>query len=211
MPLSNLLRIFIFTNGDGKTVMSCPVASGVLEDTVGTPLNDFLGKVPFDIIAKTNIAQQIKQTGQFPESAWSAMSKIDYQTTNNAQIGLYRTCVRLFENPSTKEEGVCVLLYKKDTIETQQSPQKTTVETQQPSQETFAQYTGTGVCDVCNRSLGTIKAYIVPNNVFYASRLWRNHFKMVSFGATDADIDRMKMNDKSAGSAVCENCIYMFQ
>jgi uncharacterized membrane protein YhaH (DUF805 family) len=76
--------------------------------------------------------------------------------------------------------------------------------------EIYPLYTGTGVCDVCNRSLSNVKAYIVPNSVFYASPSWRAYFKRVSFGATDADIRRMQTNDRSQGSAVCENCIHMF-
>jgi uncharacterized membrane protein YhaH (DUF805 family) len=77
-------------------------------------------------------------------------------------------------------------------------------------QKSYPLYTGSGVCDVCNRSLGSVKAYIVPNRVFYASPSWRAYFKRVSFGATDADIKRMETNDRSPGSAVCENCIHMF-
>jgi ankyrin repeat protein len=75
----------------------------------------------------------------------------------------------------------------------------------------YQSYTGSGVCDVCNRSLSGVKAYVVPNNVFYNSPKWRAHFKKVSLvGATDADIERMRSIDKSQGSAICENCIHMF-
>jgi uncharacterized membrane protein YhaH (DUF805 family) len=70
-------------------------------------------------------------------------------------------------------------------------------------------YTGTGVCDVCNCSLTGVKAYIVPNSVFYGSPQWRAYFKRIGF-VSDADIERMRINDRSQGSAVCENCIHMF-
>jgi hypothetical protein len=113
MPLSSLVRIFIFTNGDGQTVLSCPVASGTLADTVGAPLNQFLGKAPLDVIARSNTAAQIKQSGQFPDSAWAAMSRIDMDAANKAQMGVYKSVVRTFDNPTTKESGVCVLLYQK--------------------------------------------------------------------------------------------------
>jgi hypothetical protein len=71
-------------------------------------------------------------------------------------------------------------------------------------------YTGSGLCDVCNRSLRGVNAYVVPNSVFYGSPEWRAYFKKVSLGYTDADIERMRMMDTSQGSAVCENCIHMF-
>jgi hypothetical protein len=76
-------------------------------------------------------------------------------------------------------------------------------------------YTGSGICDVCNRSLNGVTAYIVPNNVFYSSQKWRNHYKrfvaqMSGMTPTDADIEQMRRMDKSHGSAVCENCIHMF-
>jgi hypothetical protein len=111
-PQSSLLRIFIFTSGNGKTVLECPVASGTLADTAGAPLNEILGKVPFDIIAGTDIGKQIIQSGQFPDSAWSAMNKIAPDDAAKAQTGLYRATVRPFENPNTRESGACVLLYQ---------------------------------------------------------------------------------------------------
>jgi hypothetical protein len=79
----------------------------------------------------------------------------------------------------------------------------------------FPLYTGSGVCDVCNRPLAGVTAYMVPNSVFYASVVWRTYFKNLHFlgtnRITDADIERMRINDRSPGSAVCENCIHMFQ
>jgi hypothetical protein len=74
----------------------------------------------------------------------------------------------------------------------------------------YPPYSGSGVCDVCNRSLSGVKAYVVPNRVFYNSPKWRARFKSINFMATDADIERMRNLDTSQGSAVCENCIHMF-
>ena len=73
----------------------------------------------------------------------------------------------------------------------------------------FQPYHGTGVCDVCNCSLGSVTAYIVPNSVFYSSRAYRNLLKS-KFGMSDAHIEQMRQQDRSPGSAVCENCIYMY-
>jgi hypothetical protein len=113
MPLSSMKRIFIFTSGDGKTVMNCPVASGTLADTAGAPINRFFGSVPCDIIAKSKVGEQVKQTASFPESAWKAMDNIDFAASSRARMGEYKTVIRTFENPNTGESGVLVLLYQK--------------------------------------------------------------------------------------------------
>ena len=78
------------------------------------------------------------------------------------------------------------------------------------------EYTGNGVCDVCNDSLSGRKAYIVPNDAFYRSPEYREHFKRVNsmFGITGAmaeqQLTHMQLTDTSPGSAVCEKCIHMF-
>jgi hypothetical protein len=113
MPLSSLVRVFIFTDGDGQTVLDCPVAAGTLADTVGAPMSEFVGKVPLDVIARADTAARIKQSGQFPDSAWVAMGQIDVNATSRAQTGIYKSVVRTFDSPGTKESGVCVLLYEK--------------------------------------------------------------------------------------------------
>ena len=113
MPISSLLRIFIFTNGDGKTVLNCPVAMGTLADTAGAPLTEVIGKVPFDIIARSNLASQIILTGQFPAEGWMAMRNIDATATEKAQNGEYRSVVRPVTNPKTGESSCCVLIYQK--------------------------------------------------------------------------------------------------
>lgn len=78
-------------------------------------------------------------------------------------------------------------------------------------------YRGSGVCDVCNRSLSGVNAYIVPNNVFYASPEYRKHyadlnavFLSLSGHSAEQALRYMQLQDHSEGSAVCENCIHMF-
>lgn len=86
---------------------------------------------------------------------------------------------------------------------------------QKPASRSFAPYTGDGVCDVCNGPLSGKQAWIVPNDVFYGSRQYREHLKntlrMMGMPGTDADVERMRMMDNSPGSAVCQNCIHMFK
>ncbi len=81
--------------------------------------------------------------------------------------------------------------------------------------ESYEGYVKGGVCDVCNKSLEGKKAYAVPNDVFYASKDYRDHLKKLQkdlFGLelTDKDIDFRAAQDKSPGSAVCEDCMPMF-
>ena len=116
MPLSSLLRVFIFTNGDGRTVLKCPVAMGTLSDTAGTVPDEIAGKVPVDIIAKSNVATQCEQTGQFPFDAWVAMTNINADITGKAQMGEYKTVIRPVTNPNTGESSCCVLIYKKQEL-----------------------------------------------------------------------------------------------
>lgn len=112
MPLAYLQRIFIFTDGNGQTTLDSPVVVGMLQDTAEAPLKAFLDRVHFDVIARSDVGRKIQQTGQFPESAWAAMSRIDAATTLQAREGRYRSCVRVFEDPRTREEGALVLLYR---------------------------------------------------------------------------------------------------
>ena len=85
------------------------------------------------------------------------------------------------------------------------------------SQRKFSRYTGGGVCDVCNGPLEGKRAYIVPNHTFYTSRKYRNWVNTNGLNAMfgiitpDAEFDRREAMDHSAGSAVCEDCIHLFE
>ena len=79
----------------------------------------------------------------------------------------------------------------------------------------FDAYEGTGICDICYNKLENTKAYLVPNDIFYASKQWRAFAKKTTAAKTgvtpsDQDIDRQRDMDTTDGSAVCENCIGMF-
>jgi len=73
------------------------------------------------------------------------------------------------------------------------------------------------MCDVCNQPLSGKKAWIVPNDVFYASPKYRQQHReqtqMMGMSALQANSapDQMRMIDTSPGSAICENCIDMFR
>ena len=86
-----------------------------------------------------------------------------------------------------------------------------------PAARTFAPYTGGGVCDVCNQPLTSRQAWIVPNDVFYASAQYKQWHRsaMARMGMSpmqaDAALMQMQTMDTSPGSAVCQNCIHMFK
>lgn len=112
-PLDKLLRVFVFTNGSGQEVLSCPVACGTLEDTAGAYLKDILKSAQTDIIARSDIGETLMQSGAFPENAWEKMAEIDPNTAISAKTGAVKTCVRTFHNPNTGEKGAAVLFYNK--------------------------------------------------------------------------------------------------
>ncbi len=140
------------------------------------------------------------------------------------EVGTQRIVSRLetlLKNPFSMgpNEALRALLKKlKEGPAAQAEPKAQKVALDKPAagRDRFKVYTGQGVCDVCNRPLAGVKAWIVPNDVFYASHQYRelqknNLLKLTGVKGTDADIDRMAAQDHSPGSAICENCIHMFE
>ncbi len=83
----------------------------------------------------------------------------------------------------------------------------------------FQRYSGTGVCDVCNKSIGPGDAYLVPVDVFYSSRKykeWLMHGPMSSFfqltrGTIETYMATARARDSTSHSAVCSDDIHMFE
>jgi len=97
---------------------------------------------------------------------------------------------------------------------------KRSISSQRKSGDTgkrFPLFTGSGVCDVCNASLSGRTAYLVPNKVFYNSKKYREQQKnspmaiLMGVPMDDAYFSLMQAQDQSQGSAVCENCIHLFE
>jgi hypothetical protein len=83
----------------------------------------------------------------------------------------------------------------------------------------FEKWNEGGICDVCNGPLEKGKAYKVPVDVFYGSKKYKEWLKtspmmeliiMAGGGGVDEFILRARARDKSAHSAVCQDCIHMF-
>lgn len=85
-----------------------------------------------------------------------------------------------------------------------------------PKEERFPHYAGSGVCDVCNAPIAALEAFQVPVEVFYASRAYRNHLGRNPLiaamgGDVDSHVAHLRAVDHSTHSAVCPNCIHMFE
>jgi uncharacterized membrane protein YhaH (DUF805 family) len=88
-----------------------------------------------------------------------------------------------------------------------------------PSKASFQRYTGSGVCDVCNQSIGPNDAYLVPVSVFYGSRKYKEWLTtgpmsfmiQMSGSNVDAYIANARAMDPTTHSAVCSDCIHMFE
>ena len=82
------------------------------------------------------------------------------------------------------------------------------------SEVSFERFSGSGVCDVCNKGIGDGDAYLVPNDTFYASKKYRERMEQsgMLFGqSVDDFIAVTKSMDQTAHSAVCQDCIYLFK
>ncbi len=78
----------------------------------------------------------------------------------------------------------------------------------------FPVYTGSGNCDVCNSAIHGGDAYQVPTDVFYSSEKYKKQMDALSYltgMSGEQFIRQMRANDKTASSAVCKNCISLFQ
>jgi ankyrin repeat protein len=181
---------------DGKTALMVASANGHTE----------VVKLLLEKGAKVNATDKEGFTALMLASFAGHIEMVKLLMGNGADVNVINRDRTALELASSKGHTEVVKLLREksaSTVNNTTAPKK--------SGNRYSVYIGSGVCDVCNRSLSDVKAYIVPNNVFYSSPKWRAHFKSINlFGATDADIERMHRLDNSQGSAVCENCIHMF-
>jgi uncharacterized membrane protein YhaH (DUF805 family) len=114
MPLSDLKRIFLFTDGDGQNALVSRVVAITLQDTAGALIKDIIGKVSgVNAIRHSSVSVQIRQTGKFPDIAWNEMDRIDPENTRKARTGIYKTVVRMCDDSKTGEHNALVLIYQK--------------------------------------------------------------------------------------------------
>jgi hypothetical protein len=78
----------------------------------------------------------------------------------------------------------------------------------------FPLYYGSGLCDVCSKNIVAGQAYKVPVNVFYSSEKYKQFITpmaMICGMTADQMIRHMRSNDKTTHSAVCKDCINLFE
>jgi hypothetical protein len=80
----------------------------------------------------------------------------------------------------------------------------------------FKLYKDSGVCDVCNKSIGPDEAYLVPKDEFYSSMKYKDWLMQSALGGmiqklggVDAYIETLRTIDSNP-SAVCFSCIHLF-
>jgi uncharacterized protein YidB (DUF937 family) len=81
------------------------------------------------------------------------------------------------------------------------------------SDPAFEKFSGSGVCDVCNSSVGPNEAYKVPTATFYESLKYKEQMRPLAqmFGVdVDAYVKQMKTADTTEYSAVCSECVSLF-
>lgn len=73
-----------------------------------------------------------------------------------------------------------------------------------------------GSCDVCNASVRSGEAFLVPVSTFYGSSGYRAFLKghpmvVLLGGNVDAYIAQARAIDSTTHSAVCQTCLHMFR
>jgi hypothetical protein len=91
-----------------------------------------------------------------------------------------------------------------------------------PAATSFEKYSGSGVCDVCNRGVGPGGAFLVPVRVFYSSPKYKHWIltgpfsglmrdTIQTYGGIDRYLAETAKLDTSTHSAVCPSCIHLFR
>jgi hypothetical protein len=109
MPFEALQQIFIFTTGEGPTLMKSPITQSVLQRIVVQEWAAIREKVPRDVFGRCDIGERLRQEGKVPDAAWRAMSALKPALIQQAKSGALRTCVRTFSIEDS--ETVAVFLF----------------------------------------------------------------------------------------------------
>lgn len=107
-PLSTLEHVFIFTSWERDRWLNSPASPvlwGMLQDTAGAPRAEIVGKVKMDIVANSDAGPEATRTGQVPDAVRLSVSSM------RPELADHYLCTRGYEDPSTGEEGLIVLVY----------------------------------------------------------------------------------------------------
>jgi hypothetical protein len=115
MPFAALVRIFLFTTGDGPAAWHAPEVMRMLEATVGVDIGTIRLDVPKDIVGQCAPNELLKQDGSISEAAWRVMATYQPDLVQQARERLLRVCVRTFSVDAATVVAL-VLFYNKQKI-----------------------------------------------------------------------------------------------
>ena len=96
MPFAALVRIFLFTSGDGPAAWHAPEVMRMLEATIGVDIGTIRLDIPRDIVSQCAPNELLKQDGSISEAAWRVMATYQPDLVQQARERLLRVCVRTF-------------------------------------------------------------------------------------------------------------------
>ena len=96
MPAAALEQIFMFTTGDGPSVLRSPTVARMLKEIIGEDPDALREGIPRDVVARCAVAELLKSDGSISEAVWRAMAAHRPAIVQQARDRLYRVCVRTF-------------------------------------------------------------------------------------------------------------------
>ena len=96
MPAAALEQIFMFTTGDGPSVLQSPTVARMLKEIIGEDPDALREGIPRDVVARCAVAELLKSDGSISEAVWRAMAAHRPAIVQQARDRLYRVCVRTF-------------------------------------------------------------------------------------------------------------------
>jgi GYF domain 2 len=115
MPFAALVRIFLFTSGDGPAAWHAPEVMRMLEAMVGVDIGTIRLDVPRDIIGQCAPGELLKQDGALSEAAWRMVGTYQPGLIQQAREQLLRVCVRTFRIGAGTVAAL-VLFYNKQKV-----------------------------------------------------------------------------------------------
>jgi hypothetical protein len=96
MPASALEEIFMFTTGDGPSVVESPTVAQMLKEIIGEDPSSLPVGIPRDVVARCAVGELLKPDGSISDAVWRAMAAHRPAIVQQARDRLYRVCVRTF-------------------------------------------------------------------------------------------------------------------
>jgi hypothetical protein len=96
MPAGALEQIFMFTTGDGPSLLQSPTAARMLKEIIGTDPEALRDGIPRDVVARCAAAELLRPDGSISDAVWRAMAAHRPTLVQQAREKLYHVCIRTF-------------------------------------------------------------------------------------------------------------------